>query len=718
MRKTATRIITLVLALTMLTSMFAMSSVNSVSAAQVEPYYSSDNSFVEILAYSLEGRKNYGSSYYAANNYTDPKVSEGETTMLSGTGYFEATDGSMRVTSNGAAMDSIVASLYGSESTYAQEIYKQAMSKLTDRSTEGKTLWTMVTNNADSNIGFKADVALPSDVMGGVAYSNWNVSYPNGSDKAGESMIQLDPGESVWLYLNLNAGGTFTDTMAQDNYNTCDSAIGIITTVIDTAWTKESNDLDLTISPMYITGSGVSGGYVNLNKDFIPYSPDLGVGWPEYRDSQGGQVVTTTTTTTTTTQPVQDGTMEVTGTAVAGAQAGTFGVRYDLVSNPSGAWSFGQMIEFDNTKVEMISVEHNSDLFDEMLDTDAAAIAEANQNGKYFYTATENSTTSSVTGTGTIGTVWFKLKSDDYADAVLTIKSTAQPGYNFGVDDSGAIAMREATYPTVAVSYNSIPDVKPVVTTPVYDGKLVYTATPGLVDATEKTFSIAYDLTENTGASATGFEIHFDNTKVEFTGITTPKEVFGDDLGDWVVEKSNTRGYGYYNGFVVNYDDVASGTGAVAVFNFKLKDGISTSETLTFTANPRYDDNFLLADPYAEVFVVEYLETIIPEASFTFDSLLPNDPGSAMLTASTYTGENEYKVTYNLATNPGIAAARVAVNFDPAKVQVSSVTNGSVFATGSEWIAADDAVLKTANEVGTYLYAGVVSGVENTTATG
>ena len=58
MRKTATRIITLVLALTMLTSMFTMLSVNSVSAAQVEPYYSSDGSFIEIFAYSLEGRKN------------------------------------------------------------------------------------------------------------------------------------------------------------------------------------------------------------------------------------------------------------------------------------------------------------------------------------------------------------------------------------------------------------------------------------------------------------------------------------------------------------------------------------------------------------------------------------------------------------------------------------------------------------------------------------
>ena len=58
------------------------------------------------------------------------------------------------------------------------------------------------------------------------------------------------------------------------------------------------------------------------------------------------------------------------------------------------------------------------------------------------------------------------------------------------------------------------------------------------------------------------------------------------------------------------------------------------------------------------------------------------------------------------------------MKFAPAKVKVSSVTNGNIFATDSEWIAADEATLAATNESGQYLYTAVVADNNNNTFTG
>ena len=192
-------------------------------------------------------------------------------------------------------------------------------------------------------------------------------------------------------------------------------------------------------------------------------------------------------------------------------------------------------------------------------------------------------------------------------------------------------------------------------------------AQKALLSETDKTFTIDYDLTSNTkGACAIGWRVYFDVNSVELVEVVAPKTVFTDNIGMWAVDKSNERGYVYHVAFSNEYDEVITATeGDLCTMTFKLKDGVDEDTSLEFRAEPQQDDNYLITDPYAEVFEVEYLTTEVDSLTFKYSDFFA--------TEETTTTTTEAPETTTTTTTTTTSATATAPSADSAEILTFSL---------------------------------------------
>ena len=353
----------------------------------------------------------------------------------------------------------------------------------------------------------------------------------------------------------------------------------------------------------------------------------------------------------------------VTGTPVKGANDREFSIKYELTSNPMGIFSFGRMITFDKNKVEFLGLEHNSSLFPDMYDVDVDAIVKANNEGKFFYTAYSDDAFTNVTGVGIIGSMKFKLREGVSLNETLTFVSQTRAGYDLFVNNGAAVSL-DAQWNDPMFTFNDI----------MYDGEVDLGASTSVVSASDKTFEVDYDITNNTkGIYQIGMDIVFDNTKVELLGCVQQGSVF-DEYYEWTqsdINLANQRGKFFYTAWLADiYGQVNSTDGHVTKLIFKQKGQSLDGVVISATERAGYNVRFATpGDEKTATYVNVNAENAYP----------PQFGGNLVLTAQQSKDRGVLTVDYKTASNPGIAAARVLLQFDMSKIKVQEVVANSAF---------------------------------------
>ena len=215
------KLLSIVLALAMVTGMFAISSVSSAEETKAA-----------ILSFDTTGR-NYTSSWGRADGWTGG-TSNGNGANIEN-GLVSSENGNLIISTGDGGANMIQQQLWGDQSKNAQSVYKEAIALMGD-STTGKHLEFTITNNADNILKFGYVVHCPGDI--GKFECN-----------SGDTQFEVAPGATKKITLDLPEGKTFPEKSSSTN-----ASLSFVFNAICKDW--NNGKINATVSPIYLVENG------------------------------------------------------------------------------------------------------------------------------------------------------------------------------------------------------------------------------------------------------------------------------------------------------------------------------------------------------------------------------------------------------------------------------------------------------------------------------